>query len=108
MQVGAIPQLTAPTPITDADQGVMLSWEEDTAAYCASGTEKGCSAQVVASSTFNIARTSEASLVSSSTVNLPNQAGPLQPGVQRPDGSFVGTVEGRGKGGRGQPESLSE
>jgi hypothetical protein len=68
--------------ITNADQGVLASWEVDTSVGYSSSTT---------TSAFNLATTSGTS-VSTSQMNVPGQAAPMQPILQRADGSYVGTV----------------
>ncbi len=79
------------TPITNANTGVLYSWEVDTPAYCASetnGIESGC---VNETSTFNFATTSGAGLAYQGTLNIPGQYAPLQPVLQRADASYIDT-----------------
>jgi hypothetical protein len=95
------PFITSATLITNADSGVLLSWQASTPAWCAFVSfdqsyppsfppiQTGCED---ASTTFNLATIEGASLASLATVNIPGQAAPLQPIVQRADGSYVGTV----------------
>ena len=68
--------------ITNADQGVLASWEVDTSVGYSSNTT---------TSAFNLATTSGTS-VSISPVNVPGQVAPVQAVLQRADGSYVGTV----------------
>jgi len=57
--------------ITNADQGVLLSWEADTGGYCASASYGVCSSQVPVASTFGLATTSGGGIASSATVTFP-------------------------------------
>jgi hypothetical protein len=88
-QSGSIPCVIPGSILTNADTGVIFTWELDTysAAQCSpfgSGSK---------STTFNIATTSGPQVTSqNATTSVPGQAGPLQPTVQRADGSYVGTV----------------
>ena len=68
--------------ITNADQGVLASYEVDTYPNTGSMT-----------SAFYLATTSGPSIASNSQVAMvPEQATPVQPMLQRQDGSFVGVV----------------
>lgn len=74
-------------PINNADTGVLLSWEADSdCQYC------GYSGQSPPSSTLFGLATTSASGVSSTTVNIPGQAGPIVPALQAQDGTFFGSV----------------
>jgi hypothetical protein len=73
---GAIPNLSAGM-ITNADQGVVLTWEADTPAYCASGVAPACNTQVAAASTYGLGSNSVSSAV--------------WPVLQAQDGTFYGT-----------------
>jgi IPT/TIG domain len=66
--------------ITNADQGVLASWELDTTVGDNPTT-----------TTFNLA-TTQGTNVSQSTMSIPGQAAPVQPILQRQDGNFIGTV----------------
>jgi len=80
---GALPSLTVPTPITNADTGVLLSWEADlSCSYCSSSP----------GSVFGLATTSGSNPGSSTTFNIPGQASPVVPILQAQDGTFFGTV----------------
>jgi hypothetical protein len=93
------------TPITNADTGVLISWEEDTPAWCAytatdvigldsngnniyQQVQNGCENEATA---FNLATTQDTTLASTSTINIPGQTAPVQSIVQREDGSYVGS-----------------
>jgi hypothetical protein len=93
-QTAPIPGIIMSNPITNGDTGVLFTWEADTAAYCASyGGTGGSSGCVGQSTTFNLATTSGPGIASQATItSVPGQAGPLQPILQRADGSYVGTV----------------
>jgi hypothetical protein len=95
-QTAPIPAIIPATLITNADTGVLLSWEADTPAYCASysgpppAPPTGC---VNESTTFNMATTAGPGLRSQNqTTSVPSQATALQPVLQRQDGNFIGTV----------------
>ena len=69
--------------ITNADQGVLASWEVDTSVGYSSNTT---------TSAFNLATTSGTS-VSISPMNVPGQVAPVEPVLQRADGSYIGTYQ---------------
>jgi len=71
------------TLITTADQGVLYSWQLETIPGVPGGQ-----------TTFQNELTSINTDGSASTtgLNIPGQTGPIQPVVQRPDGSYIGTV----------------
>jgi hypothetical protein len=93
-----VPSLTVSPLITQADQGVLLAWEADTSSYTSvswafntADSDNMGSITLPATSTFNLATTTGSS-VSSTTVNIPGQAGPIVPVLQAQDGTFFGTV----------------
>jgi hypothetical protein len=92
VQVGSIPYLQQAPMITNRDQGLVLSWEADTGGYCASENGSTCYSEVPEVSTFGLAGTFGSSLASSTTFNIPGQAGPVVPVLQAQDGTFFGTV----------------
>jgi uncharacterized protein YjdB len=75
---GAIPNLSVGM-ITNADQGIALSWEADTPSYCAKATRvpNACTIQVPAASTYSFASNTVSTLV--------------WPALQAQDGSYYGT-----------------
>jgi len=82
---GTIPEVsTYSAPITNADQGIVVAWEEDTAAYCASYTGTTCNLQVPESSTYHLGTTRGSSASTFSVSSL------LSPSLQAQDGSFYG------------------
>ena len=72
---------TLPTLITNADQGVLASYSVTTTSSGASSSD----------TTYYLATTSGTS-VSKTQMNFPGQTAPVQPVLQRADGSYVGTV----------------
>jgi hypothetical protein len=70
--------------ITNSDQGVLASWEVD--------SSFNSTYNATSSTTFNLATTQGAGVVSQSTMSIPGEAAPVQPVLQRQDGNFVGTV----------------
>ncbi len=74
---GAIPNLSVGM-ITNADQGIALSWEADTPSYCAKATvvPNACTIQVPAASTYSFGANTVSSLV--------------WPVLQAQDGSYYG------------------
>jgi uncharacterized protein YjdB len=89
-QVGQIPSVTAATPITNADQGSVLTWQLNFPAYCASGVMNGaCNTAVSAASTFGFAAT-----VGTTVAYEGSTAGPIYPVLQAQDRSFFGTDGG--------------
>ncbi|HUI75386.1 MAG TPA: kelch repeat-containing protein [Candidatus Acidoferrum sp.] len=84
--------LVESTPITDADKGILFTWEADVPAYCAfqsGGTESGCVDETI---TYSMARIAGSALAGESTTMIPGQTSPIQPVVQLQDGSFAGTI----------------
>jgi len=97
IQTAPIPKVSLANPTTNADTGVLISWEEDTPAWCAYQAESETGQPITtgcedAATTFNLATTEGTSLASTSPISLPGQVTPVQPIVQREDGSYVGTV----------------
>jgi len=92
-QTSPVPTIYWSNPITNADTGVLFSWEADVPAFCAfSGTtgQFGCAGE---SSTFHLATTVGTAVASNVTVNLPGQTFPIQPVLQAVDGSYIGAVD---------------
>jgi len=81
--------------ITNADIGVLLTWEADFGPYCssASGYPFVCSNNVESMSAFGVATTSGSSLASWNPVNIPGQASLITPVLQAQDGTYFGTVD---------------
>lgn len=92
VQTVAVPNLTVSTPITNADQGALLTWKADTGGTCTAATYGDpteawvCNAQVPATSTYGLAATSGGQLTASATM-----AKLFVPVLQAQDGSFYGT-----------------
>jgi len=85
---GELPNLTIPTPITNADTGILLTWEADMyCPYCGAAGQN-----IPPTSVFGLATTSGSNIASSTTFTIPSQAGPIVPLLQAQDGTFVGTV----------------
>ena len=85
-QSGTVAFPTAVNVITNADQGVLVSWELETAPYSPNyGTE---------STTYYIAATSGGSVIAQGTTNQL-----VQPVLQAQDGSFYGTTYSGQSGG---------
>jgi hypothetical protein len=94
--------------ITNADQGVLLSFQalegsqsQTTDVWCyAPGCPNEIPSDFISStSSYNpgvtnsyLATISSGGGVSLATLNLPGQSGPIQPVLQRADGSYIGTV----------------
>jgi hypothetical protein len=85
--------LIATTPITNADTGVLISWKEDTAAYCASQSSDGESGCVDEMTIFKLATTEGTAMANTTTFSVPQQQEPIQPEIQRADGSYVGSSD---------------
>lgn len=86
------PNITVGTPVSNADSGVVLSWEADTPAYCAASGPDGDSGCVGESATFSMATTSGASVASGTNLSIPGQTSLLQPVLQLAGGTYVGSV----------------
>src|SRR5208283_2772916 len=91
-----VPSIGWTTPITNADAGVLLSWEARTDAYCGFGfngyspaPSTGCVEENIK---FCLTTTSGARVASQTTSSIPGQASPIQPILQRADGSYIGIV----------------
>ncbi len=82
--------------ITDADQGVLVSWEERSYPYCQNTSSTWPSGGTQQSGCFPESRgyfvRSTRSGLDVATLSIPGQAGPVAPVLQREDGSFIGTV----------------
>lgn len=88
-QSGSIPCVIPGYILTNADTGVIFTWELDaySTGQCSPFGSGG------KTTTFNVATTAGTGLASeNTTTSTPGQAGPLQPILQRADGSYVGTV----------------
>jgi regulation of enolase protein 1 (concanavalin A-like superfamily) len=84
--------LTVAPLITNADQGVLVSWSAETPAYCAyyaPGNPAGC---VAATNQDMLTLITNGSAAPSVAQNLPGQISPVQPVLQAQDGSFIGVV----------------
>jgi hypothetical protein len=90
VQTAPVPTIIWTNPITNSDIGALVTWEADTPAYSPTGSGTGI---IPASSTFAIAATSAANQpVITVGASVPGQATPVQPVLQRADGSLLGTV----------------
>ncbi len=76
--------------ITNADQGVMLSWEALQLAYCAASTDMGCTSNVNASAEYHLTSVPGGDAIMPAAV--PYQNYPIQPVLQLEDGTYVGMV----------------
>jgi hypothetical protein len=83
---GYSPGFSVPTPITNSDSGIVLTWEED----APSGP------------VYHVATTTGSGLSTSTTESVPGQVGPITPVLQAQDGAFFGTV------GTGQPGQVTQ
>ncbi len=94
-QSAPVPNVVSAT-LTNADTGVLFSWETYTSPYCAYTsyatnpiTEGGC---VGETSSFNLATTSGPSLVSQTSPSVPGQTTSIYPALQLQGGLFVGII----------------
>ncbi len=80
--------------ITNADQGVLLSWSSSSSAYCGyhSILDNSTSGCVAASNQNMLTPITNGSASPSIAQNLPGQNSPAQPVLQAQDGSFIGVV----------------
>jgi hypothetical protein len=95
VQSAPVPYNLPVNMITNADTGVLLTWEADVQQYCSSSSGYSpsvCNNTVPAASTFGLATTSGSSLTSSTMINIPGEASPILPVLQLQDGTFAGTV----------------
>jgi hypothetical protein len=76
--------------ITNADQGVLLPVDANSGGYCAEINSFGETGCIPASTTHNLVSISPNG-VSSVSMNLPGQTGPVTPILQGEDGTFFGT-----------------
>jgi hypothetical protein len=94
-QSGDFPQLQAQV-ITNADEGVVLSWGYPEEEYCTSYTHtdyyNGCNNEAWIPAQYGLATTSGGSLASLTTTNIPGQVSGITPVLQAQDGTLVGTV----------------
>ena len=100
-QSGAAPYVNGSYPITNADQGALVSWELVLPAYCASATNGICSNNVADKVEYHLS-TSNGTDTTWNEI-APNQVGPVQPVLQLQDGSFVGTASPGGRYASGGP-----
>jgi hypothetical protein len=92
---GILPSLYVNNPITDTDQGALLSWQEHSDPYWQniSSTWPGptqYSGYVDSSNKFYIRSTRPGS--DERQLDIAGQSGPVQPVLQAQDNSFIGTV----------------
>jgi hypothetical protein len=87
-----VPSLQQVQIVSNADQGVLVTWEEDTSSYCASEVYPLCIAEVPAASAFGLATTVGVSRTSLSIGQVSGQTTPIYPALQAQDGSFIGNV----------------
>ena len=95
---GAVPTIQMGSLMTNADTGTVVTWQQDFPAYCAydaspltGPVQSGC---VNSTSSYQLATTAGDSVSSNVATSMPGQQQPLQPVLQRQDGTFVGLLNG--------------
>jgi hypothetical protein len=89
-KTGNVPTLFLSDLITNADQGVLLSWQARTSIdSCHPWDDPSCYAYT---SDFNLTPITNGQLGNKATVSIPGQSYPIQPVLQASDGTYYGTV----------------
>lgn len=91
-QTGIIPSLWVADLITNADQGVVVSWGAASDAYCAYSDINGQTGCVGKQNRFALTPVLGGAVGQDAVVNIPNQWSPVQPMLQAADGTYFGNV----------------
>jgi hypothetical protein len=102
-QNGVIPSLQVAGLITNADQGVLLSWGTASDAYCAYGDPSGQSGCVAKATQLAVTPVTNGSVGQDGIIAISNQSNPVWPLLQASDGTYFGTAYGPSDPSTGEP-----